>query len=382
MDKKQIAHWRNQFKKVEGALLEFTDPWANGVCSGSPSANFIYGKSHLLPAGYTEILYGPYKGGKSLFAHMKAGQLHQEDPDAIVVKFDTEMRTELQLTPQIAKTFGIDWNRLFVVQTDNPALVFDQIEGKFQAMVQEGCPIKYIIIDSMDGIRGRRSLNANSVDVQQRGDKAATIQEGISRIMPVQRKHKIAISAIAQLRSEQDPVEQMRHKTTKMSGAFALKHWAEFFIYLESNQSKDGKKDELGHEFVDNSVSDLKKNGEQLGHKIRITMKESSAGPKGRTGEFTFDYNRGLINVHEEVFRLGLSRNIIAHPNNKVYSFGGKDWNGKESFLMALKGDEGMQKEIIKELKMQDLEGKFAASDAAAAEESAPDVDALVADFG
>ena len=353
------TNWLKEFHKLEGALTKVTNPFAEGVCSNSPSANFIYGNTHLLPFGYGEVLYGPPAGGKSLFAHMKAGHLHQTDPEAYVVKFDTEMRSEAQLTPNIAKTFGIDWERLIIIQANEPALIFDQIETKLAAMIENGCPIRYIIIDSINAIQGRRAMNAKTVDTQQIGDHALTIKDGLKRIQGVQRRKKIAISAVTHIAAELDMHEQMRGNKTKMSAAFALQHWAEYFILLEPNKAKDGREDLLGNALADDSVHDLKDKAETTGHKIKVTMKKSSLGPKGRTGEFTFDYRKGVINVHEEVFRLGVARNVIGHPSQSMYEYGGKEWRGKEALLEALKVDTELQERIVKDVKKLDLDGDF-----------------------
>lgn len=353
------TNWLKEFHKIDGAITTETSPLITGVSSSSPSANFIYGNTHLLPYGFGEVLYGPPAGGKSLFAHMKAGYLHQTDPDAIVVKFDTEMRSEAQLTPKMLTTFGIDRKRFWVIAANEPALIFDCIEQKLAAMIEAGCPIKYIIIDSINAILGRRQMNATTVDTQQIGDHALTIKDGLRRVQGVQRRKKIAMSVVTHIAAEMDMIEQKRGNKFKMSAAFAVQHWAEYFILLEPNRSKDGREDLLGNAFEDDSVKDLRDKSESTGHKIRVTMKKSSFGPKGRSGEFTFDYRKGVINVHEEVFRLGVGRNIVSHPNNTTYSFGGRDWRGKEAFLTALKNDVDMQAAIIKELKRQDLDGDF-----------------------
>src|SRR5574339_197576 len=101
-----------------------------------------------------------------------------------------------------------------------------------------------------------------------------------------------------------------------MHAAFASQHYAEYFILVERNANKEGRTDLLGRELVNDQYSDLMDNSEATGHKIRVKMIDCSAGgSKGRTGEFTFDYNRGLINVHEEVFRLGVGRGVIQKPN-------------------------------------------------------------------
>jgi RecA/RadA recombinase len=298
------------------------------------------------------------------------GQLHQDDSDAIAIKFNTEMRELGQLTPEQAKVWGIDRARYVCYDVNRPDLIFDRIEKDIAAMCQEGAPIRLVVIDSVTAIQGRRSMNADTIMTQQIGDLALTLTEGLKRILPVQRKYRIALVLTAHIRAEMDPQEQMRGNKVKMAASFGLQHHAEYFMFVEPNKAKAGRTDLLGQELVDETVTDLMDKGERLAHKIRVHMKDSSMGPKGRTGEFTLDYHKGIINTHEEVFLLGVNRNIVERPNAQTYVFGTKKWAGKPAFLQALKDDPELCNAIITELKRRDLAGSLA-DDPAPAEESA-----------
>lgn len=357
--------WLTKLHKFDNVIKEHTNPFNTGVHTSSPSADFVYGNgTWLLPYGYSEVLYGPPKGGKSVFAKMKIGQLHQDDPDAIAVVFDTEFRWNGQLTANRAEAYGIDMERIVVYPGNSPMLIFDRIEKDLAAMIEDGMPLKYIVIDSISGILGRRELDSTTVETQQIGDHALTIQTGLKRILPTIRKHKIATTLVTQVRAEMDQWEQKRNGKYKMNASFGLQHFAEYFVYVEANRTKEGRTDLLGNEMVDNSVSDLQDKGERTGHKIRVVMKDSSMGPKGRAGEFTFDYNKGVVNVHEEVFRLGCNRNVIESPTKGWYEFGGKKWHGAKDMLRAIADNPTMQTEIVRELKIRDLRGDFHVFDA------------------
>ena len=92
-------------------------------------------------------------------------------------------------------------------------------------------------------------------------------------------------------------------------------------------------------------------------------------GVKGRCGEFTFDYKRGIINQHEEVFILGRNRNIIQRPNNTTYAFGDRKWVGAPAMIAALKDDTELYKAVLFNLKKADMSGAFKVEDAKVAEE-------------
>jgi len=358
--------WMQKLQKLEGAVIEKKDIFSKTLGTPSPSVNFIFGKAGGLPFGYTALLYGPTKGGKSVLSHMMIGWLHQNDPEAIAIKFDVEQRADGQLDNDSMKLYGIDNERLQVVSTNSPSKIFDQIEKHIAAHCQNGAPIKLIVIDSVSAIRGRRGQETESVESYTIGDHAQTIGIGLQRIQEVIRKYDIALVLICQARAEMDMNEQKRGNKFKMQAGFALQHFCEYFIVVEANKNKEGRQDILGNDLVAEGLTDLAGKGEQTGMKIRAKMKDSNMGPKGRTAEFTFDFHKGLVNVHEEVFKLGVNRGIVDRPNNLMYGFGGKSWKGKEQFLEALKTDKALCAGILAELKRRDWAGEFKASDAAA----------------
>lgn len=350
--------WADKLLKIatngEG---EDYDPFAHILRSPSPSVNFIFGNTHGIPSSYTAVFYGPPKAGKTILVNAIIGQLHQDDPEAIAVKFDTEMRERGQMTGKQAQIWGIDPSRYICYSTNKPNEIFDRIEHDIAGMCDEGMPLKLLVIDSITGIMGRRALNADTIDTQQIGDDAKTQGDGLKRILPVLRKHKITCILNAHVRAELDMGEQMRGNKVKMAAAWQLQHFAEYFVYVEPNRSKEGKTDLLGNKLEDDSVTDMMDKAERTGHKIRATMKDSSCGPKGRVGEFTFDHSKGIVNVHEEVFQLGVNRGIVERPNNVTYRYQGKEWRGKPAFLEALKDNEQLRADIIKELIRRDAAG-------------------------
>lgn len=363
--------WLSRLQKYDNVITDDSDPFSMGIHSSSPSADFIYGNgTWLLPFGYSEVLYGPPKGGKSLYTKMKIGQLHQEDPEAYAVVFDTEFRWRGQLTPAKAKVFGIDLKRCVRYEGNNPMEIFDRIEKNLAADIQDGMPLKYIVIDSVSGILGRRELDSDTIETQQIGDHALTVQTGLKRILPTIRKHKIALTVITQVRAEMDQAALRRDPSmkVKMNASYALMHFGEYYVYVTPIMGKEGRQDRLGNEFVDTSITDAMNKGEKTGHRLRVTMKDSSMGPKGRSGEFTWDYHRGLVNVHEDVFVLGLNRGVIKNPSKGWYEFDGKKYHGEKDMLKVLSESAEMQAAIVKELKLRDMRGDFRISDNEAAE--------------
>lgn len=359
-------HWMQKMSDMEGAVNEDQpNPFSIGVRSPSPSLNFTFGNNHIIPAGYSVVFWGPPKGGKSVVCNAIAGQIHRDDPEAWVIKYDAELRERVQLTPKDKAMYGIDNGRYKCWSVNAPDQIYDHFATQVAAMCEDGCPIRVCIIDSMNAIQGRRAMNATTVMTQQIGDNALTNKEGLKRILAVQRKYNITLLMTAHVGAELDTTEQMRGNKVRMAQAYGVQHHAEFFCYVEKDKTKAGKSDLLGGAFEDANLSDMNDNADKTGHKIRVIMKDSSLGPSGRQGSFTFDYEKGIVNTHEEVFMLGQNRGVLGRPNNRIYTFGDMKWDGKEAMLEAVKNDPELAKAILKEVKERDMKGMFTAQDSA-----------------
>jgi hypothetical protein len=361
--------WMAKVSKLAGALNDIRDVHATVVQTPSPSLNFLFGNGWGLPLGYSVVLYGPPKAGKSIITYAMAGQVHKDYPDGWVIKFNTEYREEGQLTPEMAQIYGIDWNRYKGIETNHPAEIYDQIADQIDAMCKDGFPLKLVIIDSMNAIQGRRTLDSDkqTVMTQQIGDVAFTNKEGLKRVLAVQRRHRFGLVMTSHVAVEMDPIEQKRGNKFKMGASIGVQHHAEYFMFVEPNKNKDGRQDLLGKDLADQTKKDMQERAEQLGHKIRVIMKDSSMGPKGRRAEFTFDYKHGFINTHEEIYLLGKNRNIIQKTSAHVYSVPGHPHpgvKGEDNFITWFRDDAQAQDLVVKELRRQDLAGLQAHFDA------------------
>jgi hypothetical protein len=354
-----MGKFLTKLRNLEGSVdTNSSDALKNCLQTPSPSVNWAFATAgHGIPYGTSAVIYGPPKGGKSIFANAIMGNLHRQNEEAICIKFNTELRGKFQDSGDNLKLWGIDPDRLIVYDVNTPEMIFDRIEHDIAAACQEGEKIKLICIDSLSNIMGRRMMNADSVSQQQIGDQAATLKEGLMRILPIIRKHNLILLATAHVRAEMDQREQMRGKTVKMQAAWATKHTFEFFCYTEPNQTKAGKTSLNGDEMTDEKVVDFMDKAQKTGHKIRFKVEQSSFGNDGRTAEFTLDYNQGIINQYEEVFQLALNYGLIERPNNVTYKIGESTYRGVGACLMAIKDDVGLQERLLKEVYAKDLKG-------------------------
>ncbi len=358
VDKKLMS----KLYKLEGYVARDYDPYQHIIEPSSPSLAYTFDNTWGLPFGYSLLLWGEGKSGKSLIARMMCGDLHKQDPDAVALYYNTEMREELQATPQQLQSFGVDLDRYAAYNHNDATHIFDPIEQDIPKLIQEGLKIRLIVIDSLTDILGRKMVASDSVGNYVLGDNAATVGDGLNRIKATLRKYKIACIMVAQARAEFDTHEQMRGKKVKMAAAFAVKHKAEYFMQVEHLKTKEGKTDLSGHALQDSTIANVMaasneaKEGDSVGRKMRCTMEQSSCGRDGRTGIFTLHKDLGLVNTHEEVFLLGAGNfGVIEEPTQGRFKFGDRNWHGKDAILKAIEEDTQLRKDILAACKRIDL---------------------------
>ncbi len=349
----------------KGAIKEKRNVHANVLETPSPSLNYIFGKGWGLPIGFTMMLMGPPRGGKTVICNAMIGQLLKNDPTAFAAKFDTERREEGQMTPLQEKAWGIDNDRYVVYQTRDPAQIFDRVENEFPPLIEQGMNLKLLVIDSLNNVRGRRSLNTDTIETQNRGDSALTIQEGLSRILDVQRDYGFGLIFTCQIRAQQQVGGYQKFEdsswdyqdSVRPALSFAPQHYAEYYVYVGANNTEKGRTTALEEKLEDTEHKDMMGKSEKFAHKCRVKMLDSSFGPKGRVGEFMFHDNLGIINTHEEVFALAVNHGILERPNQLTYKFGDETYRSKAAILSAIEEKKELREALLRELKRRDLEG-------------------------
>lgn len=336
--------WMTMLKKHEAAVdYKNINRTTRTFKSPSPGINYLFGKKQGIMPGYSALIYGPPKSGKSLFALAFAGQLHRDDPDAIVLHFDTEYRKTVDTW---AHVFGIDMDRIQSYATNEPVEIFDFIATKVLAMLQEGAPIKMIIIDSLAMLKDPKEANKDLSTDFTIGGAAAYLGPAMKMIIPVIRNYNIANIICQHVRMNMDPMKA-KYYPYIIPGGTALKHSIEYWMFCEKISSKDTKT-------FDSEVKDGAGNPIQTGHMIRVKMEENSLGPQNRAVEVALSYKEGIVNQHVEIAELAKNMGLVERPNDKTYVFEGKQWTGFDNFAMAIAGDHEMQGKLVK--KMQELD--------------------------
>jgi hypothetical protein len=338
-----MSKWMKALNKMEGAVDREYDPYKEGnyIQTLSPSMNWIFSKAPGFSFGEFMLLWGEPKAGKSIITNAYIGGLHAMDPNFMAIKFDTEMR-------EAGKTedfWGIDPERYLAYNVNEPEFIFDRLIKEIKPMVDDGMPLKLVIIDSLMGVAGVKASNADSVTNHQMGDKAMTIQKGLMAIMPFLRRNNIALICTEHVRGNFDA--GMYGPKVKMGGGWHEKHTFEYYVKVSRNNRKAETHVSAAGEKFEADVKDFKGNKEVTAHKIFVQMSESSRGVAGRTGQITFDYKNGIVNTEEEIFELSKNLNLVGRPNNRTYELGDKKFSSKGEFIQAIRDNEEIKNQLI-----------------------------------
>lgn len=346
--------WTKALQKFEAAVDFKYDSFAPENCSytPSPSVNWIFAnKANGIPKGSAVLLSSEAKSGKSLLIQAAIAEMHRRDPEGIAIIFNSEMRGAFQ-SGTIA---GVDLNRLVIYDTNRPEEIFDFFEKDVQAMIQEGMPLRIVAIDSLNAIGGTKSMVADrSVNDHLIGDQALTLQKGLQKFLPIVRKHKLTMFAVAQVRANIDGGSYGPKE--KMAATFATKHGFDYFVSLRKANAADDKQDMEGNKFENEDMKDLRGNKEITGHRIIVKMEQSSFGTPGRVGMLTLDYKKGIINQHEEVFLLAYNTGVIKREGVSNYVFEDVKINGKGNFNKKMKEDQEFTNRILQEVIKKDAQ--------------------------
>lgn len=347
--------WLKQLVAYDDAVNYKYDSFATENCLYTPSPffNWIFAnKSNGIPKNASILFFSEPKAGKSLSIYSVIMEMQQRDTEGIAIMFNTELRGALQ--NQVFP--DLDRNRLVIYDTNDPVEIFDRVDKDIKPLIQEGMPLRIIAIDSLTNIQGIKRAAADSVANHLMGDRALTIQTGLSKLMPFCKRNKILLLATEQVRANMDggygaPKE-------KMAASWATRHAFEYFVSLKRANAADDKVDIEGNTFEDQEIKDARGNKLLNGHRIYVKMEASSIGQAGRAGIFTLSYDKGIINKHEEVFYLGVNTGIIKKEGNRNYLFCDQKWSSKKDCAFAIRDDKKLYDSILEEVRKLDSKGE------------------------
>jgi len=343
--------WLKELRAYDDVVDYDYDSFAPENCIFTPSPYFNYvfaNKSHGIPRNASILFLSEQKAGKSLSCYAMILEMQRRDPEGIAIYFNTELRGQLQhdIFPEIDKS------RMIIYDTKDPEDIFDRVEKDIRDMVSRGMPLRMIIIDSLTNIQGIKRRDADSVAQHLRGDHALTIQTGLDKLVPFCKQNKILLIGTSQIRANQKATPG--GPDTQMAESWTVKHTFEYFVSLKRAGAADDKMDIEGKTFEEEGNKDARDNKLLTGHKIYVKCEASSIGPQGRSGVFTMDYERGIINQHEEIFFLGVNAGVIKKEGLRNYFFADQKWSSKKDCAFGIRDNPQLAKEILEQVKKLD----------------------------
>lgn len=332
---KWLSRLTSDFGKI-AAELKNDEP--TPVPAWSPSLNWATAKRGFMP-GRINVLYGPESCGKSMLAMMAIIELQRRDPEAIAIWFDAEFSFNVDFFNKL----GGDSSRLVVRPSNDPLKIFDYIGGELLEMLQEGAPVKAIVVDSVRAIRFPKDIKKQTTDMIMGGTGANYLPSAFKLILPVIHEHKLLSFFIQQVSIQIDPMKALRNPYVLPDGQ-SLKHAGDLMLEIVKLDTKAG---------VIEKGETIAGGAQQKGHKVRIKVKKNRMGVPARVAQFAFDYDHGVVDTANEIFDLAKSLSIIFHPKNPA--------TGNENAQMwqfsaydPIRGEANMRSFVAASKKVQD----------------------------
>jgi hypothetical protein len=352
--------WLKDLRAYDDTVDYEYDSFAPENClyTPSPYMNWIFAnKANGVPKNASILMLSEQKAGKSLISYATILEMQRRDRLAGLlgddagqaIYFNTELRGQLQhgVFP------ALDRDLLTIYDTKDPVEIFDRVEKDIKPMVQDGMPLRIIVVDSLTNVQGIKRKDADSVADHLRGDHALTIQTGLDKLVPFCKQNKILLIGTSQMRANQKGGPGA--PDTQMAESWLVKHTFEYFISLRRAGAADDRVDMEGNAFEAEGMKDARDNKLLTGHKIYVKCEANSIGPQGRSAVFTMDYKKGIINQHEEVFFMGKNTGVIK-LQGQTYSYGGHSIRGQAAFANLIKENPQLYEAILADVKKLDQE--------------------------
>jgi RecA/RadA recombinase len=293
--------WLSKLTKDVGILAADTrDPSSEVIQIKSPSFNWMFGTNGM-PEGKIATLYGPEQGGKSLLMQLLLIAIQKKYPEGYCILNDAEFAFNKVWFQKL----GGDLTRLIVRPTNDPLKIFDYAWTDMLELIQDGCPIKGFAIDSVKSIKYPKDDKKLSTNLTMGGSGASYLGPAFKSLLPVVRTHNITTVLVQQVYEELDQYKKMKNPYLLPDGR-ALKHFSDFMIEVIKKETKEF--------IVSGSLDTIDGKTSQVGHSIRTRIHKNRVGAPERIGLFTLDYNRGIVNVEDELIELAKSLGVIGHP--------------------------------------------------------------------
>lgn len=318
------------------------------ISTGSPKLDEAIGIGGI-PMGRITQLAGQESSGKTMLALSCIREYLNQNPENTALFIDAEYTYD----PAWAEKQGVDTSRVMVIKTNDAKAIFEGLIGTVKVNkttkkvsknmkgildhVIEGTDPRFknlgiIVLDSIAVLNTPLELAAE-VGKANMAPIPRFMSTELKKLTPIVAQANVAFIGINQVRVN---LGQMYGDPSTSPGGKALKHACSLMLNMAPVFS-------AGSVIEDDT-------GERIGHTVRAKIQKNKVGAPFRQAEYKIEYQKGVVETHEEVFSLAVDYGMIVRPNNVMYEIAGESIRGKDAAMKYFL-DNNLEEEFLAKIK-------------------------------
>ena len=318
------------------------------IKTGSPKLDEAIGIGGI-PMGRITQLAGQESSGKTMLALSCIREYLNQNPENTALFIDAEYTYD----PAWAEKQGVDTSRVMVIKTNDAKAIFEGLIGTVKINkttkkvsknmkgildhVIEGTDPRFknlgiIVLDSIAVLNTPLELAAE-VGKANMAPIPRFMSTELKKLTPIVAQANVAFIGINQVRVN---LGQMFGDPSTSPGGKALKHACSLMLNMAPVFA-------AGSVIEDDS-------GERVGHTVRAKIEKNKVGAPFKQAEYKIEYQKGVVETHEEVFSLAIDYGLIVRPNNQMYEIAGESVRGKDAAMQYFL-ENNLEEEFLTKIK-------------------------------